>query len=208
MTATKTFALGIVSLLAISALMVVTGATQAAKPKEEKSPIWKGCKGELFLKGGKCQTISWGTLTFENAEIGNVTCKKSDAGNIWNPKEVPNESGHDEVVLLDFYECTSSEERCPGVSIKALNLPWQTALFNNGTGGVYDRIEGIELEVTCPPKPAFIEKGTLRPTMVNGNPLYENFTAAAGSLTSPYGPVTVTGKDKNQGFENQERLKV
>ncbi len=206
----RTLCVGLMSVLAVASLAVISTAAPAAGAKPKPPPVWSGCKGEQFKFGGKCQTISWGTLTFqsENSELGSITCKKSDAGNIWNPlAEFPNHlPGLDEVVLMDFYECKSSQ--CQGATVTARNLPWQTELFRVGTA-IFDRITGIELEFTCKsPAFNFNATGTLSPKMVNGNPLYEEFTAASGALASPAGKITITGHDKNMGFENQERLKV
>jgi hypothetical protein len=195
--------LGLVSLLAVAAFVVVPAVTQA-KPKETKPAIWTGCHGKESK--GKCQVVSWGTLTFtflqKSTGIGTFTCKKSDAGNIWNPAKG---NGLDEVVLLDFYECKS--EQCPApVAITALKLPWQTELIRNGNA-IFDSIKGIELEFKCGGS-SVIATGELTPKMVNNNPTYEEFTAASGLLSSPLGPVEVTGRDKMMGFENQEKIKV
>lgn len=224
------------SLLAIAAIVIIPTASQGKGPAKPKPIIWKGqCPeggngegtGEKIKgKGGKeeerkkCQTISWGTLTFtvtNPALEAEITCKKSDAGNIWNSEEIKGfEDGRDETVLLNFYECHSKgSELCNTVAINALKLPWQSAL-SGSSPVIYDEISGVELEFACG-SPGnqfkFTVKGTLIPKMVNGAPtVFEEFTAAAGTLsgTSSAGPVevTVTGKDYNLGFGKGEKLKV
>jgi hypothetical protein len=195
-------------LLLTAAFAVVPAVAQAKeKTKPEKPAYWSGCKTK-GTTDENCQVISWGTLTFKlGQEVGSVTCKKSDAGNIWNPNGTA-ANGLDEITLLAFYECKTESPACPSITITALNLPWPSELFYSG-GVPFDRINGIDLEFKCGASTITTATGSLTPKMVNGSPtVYEEFTAASGTLASSLGPVEVSGKDYNLGFEKGEKLKV
>jgi hypothetical protein len=193
--------LGFVSLLAVAALVVVPAVTQGAKAKSAatkppKPPLWT-CGTIKPTESKKCQVITWGTLTFKFLEppgLGSVTCKKSNAENVWNPSVGP---GRDEVVLLDFYECHGT---CKLPEVKASGLPWPTELERVGVE-VRNKIKNIKLEVCGIPL-----EGELTPKMVNSSPTYEEFTSASGFLHGPGAVVEVTGRDKVMGFENQEKV--
>ena len=107
----------------------------------DTSPPYAGLDFAATTKYGPCKSVKWGPnvgtekeqtvssgkLTF-NTAVGPVTCKKSDAGNIWNPTEG---NGLDETVLFDLYECSGGE--CPkGVTVKASGLPWPSELTEEG----------------------------------------------------------------------------
>ena len=203
----KALMLGVAASLAAVAIAIAPAMSQGAK---STVPVWSGCKELSTGQSKTCQTISWGTLTFKfptSPEVGSITCKKSDAASISNTSE----GGLDETVLMDFYECSSTGSSCHAPAVVAKRLPWNTALKSSGGGTattIVDEITGIELEITCPDGPVINASGSLKPRMVNGNPLKEEFTSSTGTLASTLGAVEVTGIDKMMGFVDQERLKV
>ncbi len=155
----------------------------------------------------KVQTISWGKVTF-NSPAGPVTCKKSDAGNIWNPEG--GGAGLDETVLFNLYECQAGE--CPkGVTVSASGLPWPSELEEApaGSGVIRDKTTGMSLAIECESRATWHYTGELAPKVVNGTktkPTFEEFDEGSGALESPEGlaPLKVTGTDKMAGFEALE----
>src|SRR4029077_6818135 len=167
---------------------------------------------------GIVQTISWGKLFFSAPNIGTVTCKKSDAGNVWNPAN--GRPGLDETVLFDLYECSSSTCRTPVVT--ASGLPWQTALEESplGSGVIRDRTKGMIVTIEC----AGIEEGKegkegepIVETLVGettpryrnsskAGPSYEEFDAGAGALHGEGGALKITGNDYTAGFDKSEPI--
>ncbi len=152
----------------------------------------------------KEQTVSSGKLTF-NTAVGPVTCKKSDAGNIWNPTEG---NGLDETVLFDLYECSAGE--CPkGVTVTASGLPWPSELTEEG-GVVRDNSSGVTLTINCEGR-IFTYSGEVKPKFVNATKKawgYDEFDSGSGSLESKEGvaPLTISGKDSMAGFLNFEPI--
>jgi hypothetical protein len=141
-----------------------------------------------------------------------LTCKKSDAGNIWNEKG----EGLDETVLFDLYECSS--ETCPDPVVKASDLPWPSTLEESpvGSGVIRDRTRGMQLRVECGPgkeEGAFAETFTGEPTprWRNGSsktgPSYDEFGEGSGVLTGePGNELKISGNDYTAGFEKGELL--
>ena len=152
----------------------------------------------------KEQTVSSGKLTF-NTAVGPVTCKKSDAGNIWNPTEG---NGLDETVLFDLYECSAGE--CPkGVSVTASGLPWPSELTEEG-GVVRDKSSGVTLTIDCEGR-TYTYSGEVSPKFVNATKKawgYDEFDSSSGSLSSTekLPPLTIAGKDSMAGFLNFEPI--
>ena len=228
----KMYAL-LLPVLAIAAMAMTAGAAQAA-------PHWYLCeklttetgkftdpdcekagKGFYELKrlpfesGGKVtkvQVITFGRLSLT---IGTttITCKVSDAGNIWNT--VLANPGLDEIVLFVNYECTiSSESVCKkGLELTASGLPWLTELNEVEEGGkkvLRDRIKGIKVTFKCAePVVNEVFEGELNPKFVNNSPSFAEFDTASGHLTSAHlGNATVSGKDFVEGFEHGEAVQV
>ncbi len=142
-----------------------------------------------------------------------LTCKKSDAGNIWNSELG---LGLDETVLFDLYECSS--EQCLAPVVTASRLPWPSSLEEApvGTGVIRDRTRGIALSVECQAGKsggAFAETftGELAPRWRNGSattgPSYDEFDEASGVLTGePGNELRITGNDYMAGFEKGELI--
>jgi hypothetical protein len=164
------------------------------------------CKGIKWKNVGteKEQTQSSGTLTFHTA-IGPVTCKKADAGDIWNPT---GGNGRDDTVLFDLYECSAGE--CPkGVTVTASGLPWQSELIEEG-GVVRDRSKGVGFTIDCEGR-EFAYNGEVTPKFVSAAGKswgYDEFGEGSGSLASDAGgaPLTISGKDSMAGFLNLEPI--
>ncbi len=152
----------------------------------------------------KEQTVSSGKITF-NSAVGPVTCKKSDAGNIWNPTEG---NGLDETVLFDLYECSAGE--CPnGVTVTASGLPWPSELAEEG-GVIRDKSSGVSFTINCEGR-IFNYSGEIKPKFVNATKKawgYDEFDSGSGSLESKEGvaPLTISGKDSMAGFLNFEAI--
>jgi hypothetical protein len=192
--------------LAVAAMAVTAGAAQAA-------PHWYSNGTRIpFRNTPKVQVISWGTLTLTNATLGTLTCKVSDAGNIWNPASEGN--GLDEIVLFNNYECSISPAAAceAGLAVTASGLPWATELFVDTEGVIRDRIKGIKVTVTCTkPVVSLLFEGELTPKWVNGTsaakPSFAEFDSKSGHLTNgSVGEAKVGGKDKVLGFEEQELI--
>ncbi len=183
----------------------------------DTSPPYAGLDFAAHTKFGPCkstkwgnvgtekeQTISSGKITF-NSAIGPVTCKKSDAGNIWNPEQG---NGLDETVLFVPYECSAGE--CPkGVTVTASGLPWPSELVEEG-GVVRDKSTGVSFTVDCEGR-SFTYSGELKPKFVNATKKtwgYDEFDSGSGSLESKegVGPMTISGKDSTAGFLNLEPI--
>jgi hypothetical protein len=192
----KKLLMGLTPVLAVAALAVMPVAAQA-------EPHWKR-NGALLKEGQKVKTNSWGKLTFTSA-IGEVKCKKLDAGDVENPPG--GGPGVDHVVLFQLYECTSPA--CPtAISVKASGLPWPTELFIDGSGAIRDRIKGIIVTFTCPPT-TIVFSGELTPLIKNGTsaskPPCDEFDAGSGALHSELaGEGIIRGCDKFLGFAEQE----
>lgn len=145
-------------------------------------------------------------------ETVTLTCKKSDAGNIWNE----NGQGFDETVLFDLYECSS--ETCPQPVVTASGLPWPSTLEESplGSGVIRDRTRGIRLTIECgggKEGGAFGETftGEVSPRWRNGSTKtgssYDEFDEGAGALTGEPGQeLRITGNDYTAGFEKAELI--
>ncbi len=141
-----------------------------------------------------------------------LTCKKSDAGNIWDEKG----QGLDETVLFDLYECSS--ESCPDPVVTASNLPWPSILEEApvGSGIIRDRTRGMQLRIECAAakgEAAFGETFTGEPTprWHNGSsktgPSYDEFGEGSGALGGePGNELKISGNDYTAGFEKGELL--
>ncbi len=169
-------------------------------------PHWYS-NGQLLGEEPKAQTVSWGRLTF-HTPLGDVSCKKSDAGNIWNP--LGGGAGLDETVLFDLYECSS--EACPGAQVTASGLPWPSELQEAiaGTGVILDATTGIQLTVRCGELQRTFE-GTLTPRVVNrpgtAEPTFEEFGEGSGELASKEGgTLSVSGNDYVRGFDEGDEV--
>lgn len=138
-------------------------------------------------------------------ESTSVTCKKSDAGNVWNPEIGP---GLDETVLFDLYECHGEAENCAKVEVTATGLPWPSELVEEAGGVIRDKTTGINLTIVCEGQ-AEHYTGELSPKVVNGTkktPSFEEFGPGAGALRGESGELTVSGKDYMAGFESLELI--
>jgi hypothetical protein len=175
----------------------------AATVKFTCGPVWFSNKKAIPV-GKTEQTISWGKLTFQSP-VGPVTCKKADAGNIWNPGR--GRAGLDETVLFDLYECQAPE--CPkGVQVTASGLPWPTELSEVapvGSKKFRDKIAGIRLTINCEGRVSTFF-GTLTPTWVSksstAKPSFDEFGEGSGELVSEEkAKLTLTGNDYVRGFE-------
>jgi len=197
----------LLSVLAVVAFATMTSSAMAL-------PHWYS-NGVKISEGtaekpNKVQVITWGTLTLENAALGKVICKVSDAGNVWNPAGGGN--GLDEIVLFDLYECTSAT--CEGtVTVTAALLPWLTELVAGPP--IRDRVKGISVTVKCTkPVVEATFTGELTPEIVNGTsaakPSFAEFGAGSGELEGPVGigKAKISGKDKFLGFNEQELITV
>lgn len=167
------------------------------------SPTWLS-NGKSIGASPKAQTLSWGTLSFSGPAIPTITCKKSDAGNIWNEGGV----GLDETVLFDLYECSGAE--CPGARVTASGLPWHSELAEPSKGVLTDRTTGIVLTVGCGEAEATFT-GELTPRFISKagttSPSYDEFNAESGTLTSKEGgTLTLTGKDYVRGFDEGDEV--
>jgi IPT/TIG domain len=184
-------------------------------------PVWGPAIGT-----SKVQTMSWGTLSFKfthstlfhgegeggPSEYTEITCKKSDAGNVWNAE---NGVGLDETVLLDFYECrgyenTARESRlCPeaDVEVTASELPWDSEL-EEVDHVVRDRSKGMNVSLRCRGTGELDFSGELAPAVVNGNPSYEEFGVGSGTLTGTVGTLEVRGDDYFADFEDDEPIRT
>ena len=141
-----------------------------------------------------------------------LTCKKSDAGNIFNEKG----QGLDETVLFDLYECSS--ETCPDPVVTASNLPWPSTLeeLPVGSGIIRDRTRGMQLRIECAEgkeEGAFSETftGEPAPRWHNGSaktgPSYDEFGEGSGALTGEPGQeLKISGNDYTAGFEKGELI--
>ena len=145
-----------------------------------------------------------GKLTF-NTAVGPVTCKKSDAGNIWNPTEG---NGLDETELVRPLRVLRRRmpERGDGESVRAA-----LAIGTDRRRGVIrDKSTGVTLTVECEGR-SFTYSGEIKPEFVNATKKtwgYDEFDAESGSLQSPEGlaPLTISGKDSMAGFLNFEPI--
>jgi hypothetical protein len=166
--------------------------------------------GEPLPAGTKAQTISWGTLTFSPSSGGAVTCKKSDAGNVWNEGGV----AKDETVLFDLYECRAEPECPAGVQVTASGLPWHSEL-ERVEGVIRDKTTGISLTIRCG-ESAFTFTGQLTPKFTNmpgtAHPTFDEFGEGSGELeletpgTKEVTTLKVTGDDKMLGFEEGDEV--
>ena len=220
----KRFYAAFVPLLAVAAFAVVPATSQAAefhwyKCQHEATATHNfsdsECQKEVAKTGSwewtrlpftsaKTQVITFGKLTLTASNGIVITCKKVDAGNIWNVTEPT--AGQDNVEVFVNYECKS--EQCATVSVTAKNLPWTSEL----AAGPVDKIKGIEVTVNCAGTELTF-KGELSPKIVNSTetePLFEEFTATTGELEEPVMKLKakVEGRDRALGFEHGEDLRV
>ncbi len=164
--------------------------------------------GKILPEGQNAQTYSWGKVTFSSPAIeelvhGSVSCKKSDAGNVWNEGG----NGFDNTVLFELYECEAPA--CPGVSVTSSGLPWPSENYVEPGGVVRDRTKGIGLTIKCGERELHFG-GELTPKVVNGTKTkasYEEFGTGSGTLEGKEsGVVQVTGYDNMAGFEQGDEL--
>jgi hypothetical protein len=219
----KRFYAAFVPLLAVVAFAAMPATSQAAfhwyKCQHEATATHKfsdsECQKEVANTGSwewrqlpftsaKTQVITFGKLTLKASNGIEITCKKVDAGNIWNVTEPT--FGQDNIEVFVNYECTSPQ--CVPVSVTAGNLPWTSEL----AAGPVDKIKGIEVTVNCAGT-LLTFKGELSPKVVNSTetePLFEEFTAATGELEEPLTGLkaTVVGRDRILGFEHGEDIRV
>lgn len=149
------------------------------------SPAHWYSDGKRIPAGTTEQTYSWGKLTFSTGVGAVATCKKSDAGNVWNPEAG---TGLDDTVLFDLYECqgekVEGEEVCPDAEVTASGLPWQSEL-EEVDGVIRDRTTGMTLTIDCEEEELGTFTGELAPKVINGSATkasFEEFEAASGEL--------------------------
>ena len=184
------------------------GVDWAAKIKSHPCVPWLS-NGKVIPEGKKAQTYSWGTLTFSSPGIeelahGTITCKKSDAGDVWNEGG----NGHDDTVLFDLYECQAPE--CPDVSVTSSDLPWYSELVENAAGVVKDKSTGVHLTFKCGERELEYE-GEVAPKVVNsskGKATYEEFSEGSSKMegSKEEGKLQITGKDYQAGFEEGDEV--
>ncbi len=184
------------------------GVDWAATIKSHSCVPWLS-NGKVIPEGQKAQTYSWGTLTFSSPGIeelvhGTITCKKSDAGDVWNEGG----NGHDDTVLFDLYECHAPE--CPGVSVTSSDLPWYSELVENAAGVVKDKSTGVHLTFKCGERELEYE-GEVAPKVVNaskGKATYEEFGEGSSKMegSKEAGKLQITGKDYQAGFEEGDEV--
>jgi hypothetical protein len=219
--------MGLAPLLAVAAFAIAPAVAQA-------EPHWYSChevaagtgkytdpdctnkvKGNFELTrlpftSAKTQVISWGKLTIHNAVLGEFTCKVIDAGNVWNVALASH--GLEEVEVFTLYECTSAGCK-QGLEVTSEGLPWPTELIVVA-GVIRVKIgtaaKPIKSRLKCAePVVNLLFEGQLTPRWVNNSPSFAEFGEGSGELTNPeIGALTVTGKDKILGFENQEEIQV
>jgi hypothetical protein len=219
----KRFYAAFVPLLAVVAFAAMPATSQAAfhwyTCKHEATATHKfsdsECQKEVANTGNwewvrlpfnsaKTQVITFGKLTLKSSNGIEITCKKVDAGNIWNVTEPT--VGQDNVEVFVNYECTSPQ--CATVSVTARGLPWTSEL----AAGPVDKVKGVEVTVNCAGTELTF-KGELSPKVVNSTetePLFEEFTTATGELEEPTAKLkaTVVGRDRALGFEHGEDIRV
>jgi hypothetical protein len=225
----KMYAL-LLPVLAIVAMAMTAGSAQAAfhwykcaavKAGEGKfsnnACTAEGEKHEFELKrlpfseAEKLQVISFGKLKLTLASGVSITCKVSDAGNIWNVALA--EPGKDEVTSFVTYECVASPaEDCPEPEIIAKGLPWKTELGENAAKEPIVKIKGIKVTLFCSKVEVTTFEGELSPTLTNptvSEPLVLTFTAATGTLeNAAKEKAKVEGADRIVGFEHGEGIFV
>ncbi len=180
----KRFA-GLAPLLAVTAFAVVSAAAQAA-------PHWY--KKAVLLSGPPLTVATSGTLTI-TALGATISCKVSDAEEIWNP--AGGGAGED---LMTGFTTTSCKTKvgnsaCPkGPSaVLANGLPWPSHLIP-GTP-IRDEIQKMRLIVRCVAGTVGTEfEGSLTPEVGNGALIFGG--PGGGMLFNGVNPMTVTGKDK------------
>jgi hypothetical protein len=184
----------------------------AAGEERERAELAKRCEEEFAA--GKYKSFEECLKAHESRKSTVVvTCKKSDAGNIWNSETG---QGLDETVLFDLYECSS--ETCPDPTVTASRLPWQSTLEESprGSGVIRDHTMGMLLSIECQAgkeEGAFSETftGELSPRWRNGSKTtgssYDEFGEGSGALSGePGNQLTVTGDDYMAGFEKGELI--
>ncbi|HEV2923904.1 MAG TPA: hypothetical protein VGW98_07710 [Solirubrobacteraceae bacterium] len=208
---TKKLVISFAPLLAIVAFAVMPAAAQAV-------PHWT-VNGALATSE-HTQITSWGTVTFRVVKggTGAVTCKKADAGDIWNP--VGGGAGLDSTVLFAYYEC-EGEGVCPvGDTLKVTSsaLPWASELIEVA-GVIRDETKAMHVAIECyepggklAGSTSFV--GSLKPRVVHGSsalhPGFEEFDPGSGELEVEGSKGAVTskgeGEDKMLGFTEQELI--
>jgi hypothetical protein len=188
--------------LAIAAFAVMPAAAQAMGPYWYKN-------NQKMPAGQQATVLTWGTWTIQTP-VGVGTCKVSDAEVIENP--LNGGPGVDHFIQLSFYSCSSPQ--CPFILTVTPNFPWTTELFIHP--GIWEHIFNFSLTAVCTPPsgPPFSYTATglsLNVSKPNGTsaskPSYLEFLGAeSGELESEIGPVTIVGKDKMMGFEEQELI--
>jgi hypothetical protein len=185
------------------------------------TPHWYS--NNVLVSAEPTQTISWGRITLSVVKGGVpgsfATCKKSDAGNVWNP--VGGGAGQDNTVLFDLYECEGEKICPPGTtSIKGTSsrLPWATELIEPSPGVIRDETKMMRMTIECEEAGKVVASipfiGSLKPKVLHGtsalHPGYEEFEPASGELEveGSGGTITVAleGVDKQQGFVEQELI--
>lgn len=196
---------------------VLTFGTGSGELQQEGEPVTSpvigtdaltGPAGEEDITATSSEPPHW--LGSGGTEAQGVTCKKSDAGNVWNPEG--GDAGLDETVLFDLYECRSAQ--CPkGVSVTASGMPWPSELEEAPAGSnvIRDRTTGITVTINCEGRES-VFTGEWTPRFRNGTaakPSFEEFGEGSGELVSASneGPsLKITGYDKMVGFEEGDEV--
>lgn len=188
------------------------GVDWAARIKSHPCIPWLS-NGKAIPEHQKAQTYSWGTLTFSSPGIeelvhGTITCKKSDAGDVWNEGG----NGHDDTVLFDLYECSAPE--CKDVSVTSSDLPWYSELVQGAAGVVKDKSTGVHLTFRCGERELEYE-GEVAPKVVNaskGKATYEEFGEGSSKMEGSKeagkeaGKLQISGNDYQAGFEEGDEV--
>jgi hypothetical protein len=127
----KKLYIGLASLLAIAAFVVMPATSEAACAAPACPHIYKN--GSIGSEGKKVRYITWGTLKLNNTTLGTVECHTAHEGYLENP--VGGVAAKGQVQAFALYECV--DETCTkvlggsAIRPKAENLPWVTEVFEN-----------------------------------------------------------------------------
>src|SRR5262249_52470526 len=179
--------------------------------------------GLLLGEGKKLLTIGWGNLTLTNAVLGEVVCHTISAGYSENP--VGGGSAIGVGKAFSAWECVSPEcTKLGGKFIEIIpeGLAWTGEVIEpeenvfRGRGGNKTKTAGqVQFQVNCEgvTKPIFTGENTPKilnnGTTVGLKPGEVEFDAGSGELESVIvGGGKVSGKNKGQGYANQEIIEV
>jgi hypothetical protein len=180
--------------------------------------------GVLGAEGKKVRTISWGTVKFSNATLGEVECHTVSAGFLENPTGGGSAVGQTQG--FDDYECVSSSctaQGGKGIEVTAENLPWSAEATEPEEGvlrakngnktktaaAAFQRINCIGVRNTQfagENTPKFLNNGL----SIGAFPDEEEFDApGSGELESEaIGGTKIAGKLKTDGFAAQELIEI